>query len=78
MGTIKKWPKGCSTHLNRRTPERLKDKVLSALDYLYNTPEESIIVISDLTLPKLNGLNLQKKVQTDAELNLRSIPLYSF
>ncbi len=50
----------------------------SALDYLYATEERPFIIISDINLPKLNGLELRRKVQTDAELSLRCIPYVYF
>jgi CheY-like chemotaxis protein len=51
---------------------------LSALDYLYTTPDRPFIIISDINLPKLDGLELRKKVQTDAELSLKCIPYVYF
>jgi CheY-like chemotaxis protein len=51
---------------------------LSALDYLYSTTDRPFIIISDINLPQLNGLELRKKVQTDAELNLKCIPYVYF
>lgn len=51
---------------------------LSALDYLYSTPDRPFIIISDINLPKLNGLELRKKVQTDADLSLKCIPYVYF
>jgi CheY-like chemotaxis protein len=51
---------------------------LSALDYLYSTPERPFIIISDINLPKLNGLELRNKVQTDANLSLKCIPYIYF
>ncbi|GAB3162570.1 hypothetical protein GCM10027291_00490 [Telluribacter humicola] len=51
---------------------------LSALDYLYTTPDRPYIIISDINLPKLNGLELRKKMQSDAELSLRCIPYIYF
>ncbi|MCE7067085.1 response regulator [Dyadobacter sp. CY326] len=51
---------------------------LKALDYLYSTPDRPFIIISDVNLPKLDGLELRKKVQTDAELSLKCIPYVYF
>jgi CheY-like chemotaxis protein len=51
---------------------------LSALEYLYSTPERPFIIISDINLPMLNGLELRKKVQTDADLSLKCIPYIYF
>jgi CheY-like chemotaxis protein len=50
----------------------------SALEYLYSTPDRPFIIISDMNLPRLNGLELRKKVQMDAELSLRCIPYVYF
>ncbi|GGB81858.1 response regulator [Dyadobacter sediminis] len=49
-----------------------------ALEYLYSTPDRPFIIISDINLPQLNGLELRQKVQTDAELSLRCIPYVYF
>ncbi|MCE6989569.1 hypothetical protein [Dyadobacter sp. CY323] len=46
----------------------------SALDYLYTNKDLPFIIISDINLPQLNGLELRRKVQTDAELSLKCIP----
>jgi CheY-like chemotaxis protein len=51
---------------------------LSALDHLYSTPDQPFIIISDINLPMLNGLELRKKVQTDADLSLKCIPYIYF
>jgi CheY-like chemotaxis protein len=51
---------------------------MAALDYLYTTKERPFIIISDINLPQLNGLELRRKVQTDAELSLRCIPYVYF
>ncbi|MCE6992965.1 response regulator [Dyadobacter sp. CY323] len=51
---------------------------LTALDYLYTTPDRPFIIISDINLPILNGLELRQKVQNDAELSLKCIPYVYF
>lgn len=51
---------------------------LTALDYLHSTPDRPFIIISDINLPKLNGLELRQKLQTDAELSLKCIPYVYF
>ncbi len=51
---------------------------LAALDYLHTTTDPPFIIISDVSLPKLSGLELRKKLQTDAELSLRCIPYIYF
>lgn len=47
---------------------------LSALEFLSTTNVRPFIILSDINLPKLNGLELRRKVQVDAELSLRCIP----
>ena len=49
-----------------------------ALAYLHTTQELPFIIISDVNLPKLNGMELRKKLQTDAELSLKCIPFVFF
>lgn len=51
---------------------------LAALDFLYSTSDRPFIIISDINLPKLNGLELRQKLQTDAELSLKCIPYVYF
>ncbi|MCF0074187.1 response regulator [Dyadobacter sp. CY261] len=51
---------------------------LSALNFLYSTTERPFIIISDINLPELNGLELRRKVQLDSELSLRCIPYIYF
>lgn len=50
----------------------------TALQYLYQVDERPFIIISDINLPQLNGLELRRKVQTDAELSLKCIPYVYF
>ncbi|MCE7071866.1 response regulator [Dyadobacter sp. CY327] len=50
----------------------------SALDFLYTSKELPFIIISDINLPQLNGLELRRKLQTDAELSLKCIPYVYF
>lgn len=49
-----------------------------ALDFLYSTSERPFIILSDINLPELNGLELRRKVQLDAELSLKCIPYIYF
>lgn len=51
---------------------------LSALEYLHTTTDRPFIIISDINLPRLNGLKLRQKLQTDAELSLKCIPYVFF
>jgi len=47
---------------------------LVALEYLHNQKPQPFIILSDINLPKLDGLELRRKLKQDAELNLRCIP----
>jgi CheY-like chemotaxis protein len=46
----------------------------TALEYLIDSNNKPFIVISDINLPRLNGLELREKIQNNAALNLRCIP----
>lgn len=48
---------------------------LDALDYLMNGLEEQpFIIMSDINLPKMNGIELKKAIEANEELRKRSIP----
>ena len=49
-----------------------------ALDYLYSSRDLPFIILSDINLPKLNGLELRRKLHEDAELSLKCIPYVFF
>lgn len=51
---------------------------LKALDYLINTDIEPFIVLSDINMPKLNGLELREKVHNNEDLRMKSIPYLFF
>ena len=49
-----------------------------ALDYLMKDPEEPFIILSDINMPKLSGLELKEKIQNNADLKLKCIPYLFF
>ncbi len=49
-----------------------------ALDYLTNTDIEPFIVLSDINMPKLNGMELREKVHNNEDLRMKSIPYLFF
>ncbi|MCF2488044.1 response regulator [Dyadobacter sp. CY347] len=49
-----------------------------ALEYLHKSASRPFLIISDINLPKLNGLELRKKLHTDEALSLRCIPYLFF
>jgi CheY-like chemotaxis protein len=44
------------------------------LHYLGTTPEQPFIIISDINIPKMNGLELRRLINKDEYLRKKSIP----
>jgi CheY-like chemotaxis protein len=53
------------------------DSVL-ALEYLTDTDIEPFLVLSDINMPKLNGMELRAKIHNNEDLRLKSIPYLFF
>jgi CheY-like chemotaxis protein len=51
---------------------------VQALAYLTDTDIEPFLVISDINMPKLNGLELREKIVNNEDLRLKSIPYLFF
>ena len=51
---------------------------LQALQYLIDTDIEPFLVLSDINMPKLNGMELREKVHNNEDLRLKSIPYLFF
>ena len=51
---------------------------LLALEYLTDTDIEPFLVLSDINMPKLNGMELREKVHNNEDLRLKSIPYLFF
>lgn len=49
-----------------------------ALEYLTETEVEPFLVLSDINMPKLNGMELRKKIHNNEDLRLKSIPYLFF
>src|SRR6187455_3396748 len=49
-----------------------------ALEYLTNTDIEPFLVLSDINMPKLNGMELREKIHNNEDLRLKSIPYLFF
>ena len=49
-----------------------------ALDYLTCTDTEPFLVLSDINMPKLSGMELREKVHNNEDLRLKSIPYLFF
>ncbi|MES2380935.1 MAG: response regulator [Bacteroidota bacterium] len=51
---------------------------LQALEYLTDTDTEPFLVLSDINMPKLNGMELREKIHNNEDLRLKSIPYLFF
>jgi len=49
-----------------------------ALAYLMKEPIEPFLILSDINMPKLNGLELKEKIQNNEDLRLKCIPYLFF
>ena len=54
------------------------DDGVQALEYLTNTEIQPFLVLSDINMPKLNGMELREKVHNNEDLRLKSIPYLFF
>lgn len=53
---------------------RLFDMAQPALDYLYTTYEQPFIILSDINMPLMNGLQFKEHIQQDEYLRSKGIP----
>src|SRR5687768_8632850 len=51
---------------------------VKALEYLTDTDTEPFLVLSDINMPKLNGIELREKIHNNEDLRLKSIPYLFF
>jgi len=51
---------------------------IQALDYLTSTDIEPFLVLSDINMPKLNGMELREKIHNNEDLRMKSIPYLFF
>ncbi|MCE7071869.1 response regulator [Dyadobacter sp. CY327] len=51
---------------------------VQALDYLTHIDIEPFLVLSDINMPKLNGMELYEKIHNNEDLRLKSIPYLFF
>jgi CheY-like chemotaxis protein len=51
---------------------------VQALEYLINIDIEPFLVLSDINMPKLNGMELREKIHNNEDLRLKSIPYLFF
>jgi CheY-like chemotaxis protein len=50
------------------------DDGAKALHYLKTTDEKTFIILSDINMPVMNGLELRRQIQADEHLRRKSIP----
>jgi CheY-like chemotaxis protein len=51
---------------------------VQALGYLTDTDVEPFLVLSDINMPKLSGMELREKIHNNEDLRLKSIPYLFF
>jgi CheY-like chemotaxis protein len=51
---------------------------IAALEYLNRTDVVPFLILSDINLPKINGLALRTRIQTNQQLHLKCIPYLFF
>ena len=51
---------------------------VQALAYLTDTDVEPFLVLSDINMPKLNGMELRDKIHNNEDLRMKSIPYLFF
>ena len=49
-----------------------------ALDYLIKSTDEPFLILSDINMPKLNGIELREKINTNEDLRIKCIPYLFF
>ena len=50
------------------------DNAEDALDHLKQNGEEIFLIISDMNMPKINGMDFKKAIDSDSKLREKSIP----
>jgi len=49
-----------------------------ALDYLIKSAVEPFLILSDINMPRLNGIELREKIHTNEDLRIKCIPYLFF
>jgi CheY-like chemotaxis protein len=50
------------------------DNAIDALDHLKKNKDEIFLIISDMNMPKMNGMDFKKAIDRDPALRVKSIP----
>lgn len=64
--------------LNYKNPLVFFEDSEKALDFLEHTDIEPFLVLSDINMPKLNGMELREKIHNNEDLWRKSIPYLFF
>ena len=51
---------------------------IAALEYLTTSPIEPFLILSDINMPKLNGIELRDKIHNNEDLRIKCIPYLMF
>lgn len=54
------------------------DNGIVAYDYLVKSNEQPFLIMSDINLPRLNGIELRQKIHNNEQLRLKCIPYLFF
>jgi len=54
------------------------DKGTDAFSFLKSTPKQPFIILCDINLPEINGLELKSQMDTDNEVRQKSVPFIFF
>ncbi|MEO8770053.1 MAG: response regulator [Ferruginibacter sp.] len=54
------------------------DNVRAALEYLRSTEEKTFLIICDVNMPRINGVQFKKEINNDKVLNDKRIPFIFF
>src|ERR1700712_2285402 len=60
--------------LNVRNELRFFDKCEAAFDHLVSIVEKPFLILCDINLPKMNGIELKKKIDANSYLRKKAIP----
>ena len=66
------------THLDYKNEVIFFNNGDEALEYLINDDNEPFLILSDMNMPKLNGLELREKVHNNEKLRVKCIPYLFF
>ena len=57
-----------------QNPLRCFDNAIRALEYFRSTDETPFLIISDINMPLMNGIDLKRSIENDKKLSEKKIP----